>query len=76
MHDNLVFFFNHAVYEITWGHIVELERPQMAVWCMRFADWIAKATNPYPEYVYLLLFPTATIFASTHLNVTLYVVGQ
>jgi hypothetical protein len=34
-------------------HIVELERPQMTVWCMRTACWIPKAANPRSEYVIL-----------------------
>jgi len=58
-----IFFKNHTVYEIMWKNIVEPERPQMAVWCMRFADWIAKATNTNSEYVFLVLLLTATIFA-------------
>jgi hypothetical protein len=26
-----------AIYEIIWKNMVQPERPQMAIWCMRFA---------------------------------------
>jgi hypothetical protein len=35
---------NHAVYEIMWKNIIEPGMPQMAVWRMRIACWIPKAT--------------------------------
>jgi len=36
----MFFFENHAVYEI----IVEPDEPQMAIWRIRIARWITKAT--------------------------------
>jgi hypothetical protein len=45
----------------------------MAVWRMRIACWIRKATNTHSEYVILNLFSTATVVARTCLVVTLYV---
>jgi hypothetical protein len=39
------FFEDLAVYEKMWENIVQLDRPQMAIWCMRVAMWIPKATN-------------------------------
>jgi len=29
----------------------------MAIWCMRIACWIPKATNTTPQYVILIAFP-------------------
>ena len=48
---------NRAFYEIMWENIVERGRPQMAVWRMRIACWIPKATNTHSEYVILTAFP-------------------
>jgi hypothetical protein len=42
---------NHVIYEIMWKNTVKLGRPQMAIWCMRIACWVAKATNTHSEYV-------------------------
>jgi hypothetical protein len=40
-----------------WENIVERDRPQMAIWRMRIACWIPKATNTHTQNVqYLLLF--------------------
>jgi hypothetical protein len=51
------FFENLAVYEIIWKNIVERGRPQMAIWRMRIACWIPKATDTHSEYVILTAFP-------------------
>ena len=51
------FFENRAVYEIMWKSIVERGRPQMAIWRMRFACWIRKATDTHSEYVILIALP-------------------
>jgi hypothetical protein len=48
---------NRAVYEIMWKNMVERGRPQMAIWRMRIALWIPKATNTHSEYVILIVFP-------------------
>jgi len=37
--------------------MVEPDRPQMTIWCMRIACWIPKATNTYSECVILIAFP-------------------
>ena len=42
---------NRAVYERMWKNIVERGRPQMAIWRMRIACRIPKATNTQSEYV-------------------------
>ena len=34
MFSNFFFFFNYAINEIMWKNIVELESPQMTIWCM------------------------------------------
>jgi hypothetical protein len=70
-----IFFFleNHVVYEIMWKNVVERGKPQMRLWRMRIACWIPKATNTHSGCIILIAFPTATMVARTHLNVTLYV---
>jgi len=40
-----------------WKNTVEGERPQMAIWRMRIACWIPKATNTNSQYVILIAFP-------------------
>jgi hypothetical protein len=52
----LFFFENRAVYEIMWKNTVERGRQQMAIWRMRVAWWIIKATNTHSEYVILIAF--------------------
>ena len=67
---NIVFppLENRAVYEIMCKNIVERDRPQVAIWRMRIASRITKATNTHSEYIILR---TATIVARTLLSVTL-----
>jgi hypothetical protein len=50
------FFENRAVYEIMWKNIVERGRPQIAIWRMRIACWITKATKTHSEYLLLIAF--------------------
>jgi hypothetical protein len=45
-----------AVYEIMWKNVTESDRPQMAIWLVRIAKWIPKATNTHSEYVILTAF--------------------
>jgi len=40
-------FENRAVCEIMWKNVVERDRPQVAIWRMRIACWIPKATNAH-----------------------------
>ena len=55
---SITFFFrNHAVYEIMWNNMVQLDRPQMTIRRMRITCWIPKATNTLSEYGILLAFP-------------------
>jgi hypothetical protein len=42
-------FENRAFYEIMWKN--RADRPQMALWSMRIACWITKATDTHSEYV-------------------------
>ena len=65
---------NRAVYEIMWKNTVERGRSQMAIWRMRIACWIPKATNTL-RICYTYCFSTATMIARTRLNVTLYLYG-
>ena len=53
---SVTFFLNRAVYEIVWKNIAERGRPQMAIWRMRIACWITKATNTHSECVILIAF--------------------
>jgi hypothetical protein len=48
---------NRADCEKMWQNIVERGRPQMAVWRMRIAFWIPKATHTHSEYVIRIAFP-------------------
>ena len=59
---------NRAVYEIMWKNMVQRDRPQMAVWRMRIACWVTKATDTYSEYV----IQNDTTDAWTH-NTTIYI---
>jgi hypothetical protein len=54
---NFLFFENRGVYEIMWKNSVEPDRPQTAIWRMRIACWIPKATNTLSEYAILIAFP-------------------
>ena len=40
-----------------WKNIVERGRPQMAIWRMRIACWVPKATDTHSEYVTLTAVP-------------------
>ena len=40
-----------------WKCIVGRGRPKMAIWHMRIACWITKATNTHSQYVTLIAFP-------------------
>ena len=66
-----IFFENRAVYEIMWKNTVEPDRPQMAIWRMRIACWIPKATNTLSICNTYCSSP-ATMVAPSRLNVTLY----
>jgi hypothetical protein len=52
-----ILFENRAVSEIIWKNFVEPERLQVAIWRMRIACWIPKATNTHSQYVILIAFP-------------------
>ena len=68
----IIVFENRDVYEIIWKNTAEQGRPQMAIWRMRIACWIPKATNT-PITCNTYSFATAKVAARTQLNVTLYV---
>jgi hypothetical protein len=53
---NNFLFENHAVNEIIWENIVEPGRTKMAIWHIRIACWIPKATNTPAEYVIIIAF--------------------
>jgi hypothetical protein len=64
---NFFFFENRAVFEIMWKN-VERDRPQMTIWRMRIACWIAKATHTF-AVCKTYCFSTAPLVARTRLNV-------
>jgi hypothetical protein len=68
----LLFFVNHAVYEIKWKHIVQPDRLQMIIRRICIAFWIPKATNTL-RISNAHCFSTATMVARTRLIVTLCV---
>jgi len=37
-----------------WKNVVEQDKPQMTIWCMRIACWIPKTTNTFISTVYTL----------------------
>jgi len=43
--------------EITWKNMVQPERSQMTIWCMRIASWMPNTTNTRSQYVTLVAFP-------------------
>jgi hypothetical protein len=61
-----------AAYEIMWKNIVEEGRPQRAIWRMRTACWLTKATDTF-RMCNTYCFSTATMVARTWFNVKLYV---
>jgi hypothetical protein len=52
---------------------VERDRPQMAMWRMRIACWISKATDIHSEYVIRIAIILQQWFTRTLRIVTLYV---
>jgi len=48
-------FENRAICEIMWDNIVDRGRPQIAIWRMRIASWIPKATDTHSEYVNIFI---------------------
>jgi hypothetical protein len=39
-----------------WRNILEQDRPQIPIWCMRIGCWIAKARSTLSEYVIIIAF--------------------
>jgi hypothetical protein len=64
------FFRQIPIYEKTWINIIDRGRPQMAIWRIRVACWIPKATNTHSEYVILIAF-SQQVLALKPLHVTL-----
>jgi len=52
-----VAIFLNCFYEIIWKNIVELDRPQIKIWRMRYVRWIAKATDTRSQCVIFVAFP-------------------
>ena len=49
MFNNSFFFSNRAVYEVMWKNIVEPDKSQMTIRCMRTACWVPKAKAHIPN---------------------------
>ena len=67
-------FENSAVDEKIWKNIVELKRPQIAVWRMLISRRVPQATTTHSEYVILIAIPLqqwlherASIFLYTYI---------
>jgi hypothetical protein len=60
------------IYEVMRKNILHTDRSQIIIRRMRIACWIPKATT-HTQNMWYLLFSTATMFARTHLSVTLYI---
>jgi len=54
---SVTFFEIPPVYEIIWKGTVELDRPQVTIWRIRIACWIAKATNAHSDCVMVIALP-------------------
>jgi len=37
--------------------MLQVDRPEMAIWCKRIACWIPKTTNTNSEHVIIIAFP-------------------
>ena len=64
-------FFKACLYEIMWKNIVEPGRLRMTVWWTRIACCILRSTDTL-RICNTYCFFTATIFARTHISVSLY----
>jgi len=54
---SIIFFFeNCAFVKLYEKNIIQLDWPQMAIWQMRFACWMTKATNTHSGFVILIVF--------------------
>jgi len=58
------FFRNRTLYEIVRKNVVEPDRQQITVWCMRIACCITKARNTHLKYVRLSSFPLQQWFTN------------
>ena len=55
--NNLFSFFEKlVVYEIIRKNILEANRPQLKIWCMRIACLIPKTKNTHSEYARVIVF--------------------
>jgi hypothetical protein len=65
---------NRSVYGMMWKNVVEPERSQMTIWCMRVSRWVPKATNKRSQIV-CYCFSTVTVVARMRLTVTLWYIA-
>jgi len=52
-----------------WKKYGVASRPQMTVWCMRFACSLNKAIDTHSEYIILVAFPVISGYANTQPSV-------
>jgi len=60
------------VYEVMWKNIVDPDRLQMTIWCMRITCWMLKATDALKTRN-TLCFSAGTMVTRTCLIATFYV---
>ena len=53
----LFIYFSKSCHLWECGKNIEPDRPQLAVWRMRIACWIPKATNTHSQYVIFIAYP-------------------
>jgi len=53
----ITFFFNRCLYEKMRKNMVQADRLQLAIWRMRVARWIPKASNTHSELAIFNVFP-------------------
>jgi len=73
---SITFSEYRTFYEIMCKYIVALDKPRIAIWRMRIACWITKATQT-DRHTHICIchshcFATTTMFARTRLIVTLF----
>ena len=74
---SITFFFeNSTFYKIMWKNIVERGRPQMAIWRIRVACWIPKATYRHSEYVIPITFPLQQWLHECYVCLSFYVLDS
>jgi hypothetical protein len=67
------FFENPGIHDIMWKNMVQPDRPQTAIWRMRFACWVTKVTDThsvilFPSYVIKSVWSLKIFYCNTYKN--------